>query len=215
MEGFVASSGVCGVGKAAGVVVCGRREAVKWRRSRGCVRMTSSSSNGPSQEAVEEAGGVKEDGSNDKAEEAVGLLGKLKQALLQMGRWMGFVGTEENKSIVEKLRTYGVAAVIAYGMFDSISYSLSFLIAMKSYTGSTGEALSWNTLPAILAIMYGINNFSRPFRIAGAALVAPTVDKVIVKPFSKFMSKLKQSLFGGGHASDESEQNGTVSEDSK
>mmetsp|Transcript_1993 Transcript_1993/g.7918 ORF Transcript_1993/g.7918 Transcript_1993/m.7918 type:complete len:140 (-) Transcript_1993:4542-4961(-) len=132
MEGFVASSGVCGVGKAAGVVVCGRREAVKWRRSRGCVRMTSSSSNGPSQEAVEEAGGVKEDGSNDKAEEAVGLLGKLKQALLQMGRWMGFVGTEENKSIVEKLRTYGVAAVIAYGMFDSISYSLSFLIAMKS-----------------------------------------------------------------------------------
>jgi len=86
---------------------------------------------------------------------------------------------------------------------------------LLGYTGSTGEALSWNTLPAILAIMYGINNFSRPFRIAGAALVAPTVDKVIVKPFSKFMSKLKQSLFGGGHASDESEQNGTVSEDSK
>lgn len=39
--------------------------------------------------------------------------------------------------------------------------------------------------------MWGINNLSRPFRIAGALALAPVVDRRVVKPITKFFNSLR------------------------
>lgn len=43
----------------------------------------------------------------------------------------------------------------------------------------------------VLALMWGINNLSRPFRIAGALALAPVVDRRIVKPIGRFLRRLR------------------------
>lgn len=40
--------------------------------------------------------------------------------------------------------------------------------------------------------MWGINNLSRPFRIAGAIALAPVVDRRVVKPIGAFITSLRQ-----------------------
>lgn len=43
----------------------------------------------------------------------------------------------------------------------------------------------------VLALMWGINNLSRPFRIAGAIALAPVIDRRVVKPVGAFFSRLR------------------------
>lgn len=87
------------------------------------------------------------------------------------------------------LRNYGIAAFISYGFFDFITYTISFLFSVRAFIAS-GKTLTWQTLPQVLALMWGINNLSRPFRIAGALALAPVVDRRIVKPVSAFFSRV-------------------------
>jgi hypothetical protein len=91
-----------------------------------------------------------------------------------MARWLrGF--SARRASMGSALRSYGLAAVIAYGLFDACTYGVSLLLAMRAYVAA-GKVVTTKTLPQVLAIMWGINNFSRPFRIAGALALAPIVD---------------------------------------
>jgi hypothetical protein len=95
------------------------------------------------------------------------------------------VSSTEKSTAMQKLRAYGLAAVLAYGIFDAITYSTSFLIALITFKRATNNApLTWQNLLKVVAGMWIINNFSRPFRIAGALLLAPFVDRHIVKPLS-------------------------------
>lgn len=48
----------------------------------------------------------------------------------------------------ESLRNYGVAALISYGMFDALTYSLSFLLSLRAYIAA-GKVLTWKTLPQV------------------------------------------------------------------
>lgn len=40
--------------------------------------------------------------------------------------------------------------------------------------------------------MWGINNFSRPFRIAGALALAPVVDRRVVKPVGRMLTRVRK-----------------------
>lgn len=88
----------------------------------------------------------------------------------------------------QTLASYGVAALISYGLFDAVTYSVSFLLSLRAYIAA-GKTLTWRTLPQVLAVMWGINNLSRPFRVAGALALAPVVDRRIVQPIRSFLSK--------------------------
>jgi hypothetical protein len=83
--------------------------------------------------------------------------------------------TERRASMGIALRSYGLAAVISYGLFDACTYGISLLLAMRTFLAA-GKAITAKTLPQVLAIIWGINNFSRPFRIAGALALAPIID---------------------------------------
>ncbi|GBG75487.1 hypothetical protein CBR_g20118 [Chara braunii] len=77
----------------------------------------------------------------------------------------------------------GLAAVLAYGLIDGIMYTIFFIIAFLGYEKSTGQnpARNLKALLAVVIIMWTGNNFTRPFRLAGAAALAPVFDKGIKK----------------------------------
>lgn len=104
-------------------------------------------------------------------------------------RWYGRMVAKRSALRAGALRNYGIAAFISYGFFDFITYTISFLFSLRAFVAS-GKTLTWQTLPQVLALMWGINNLSRPFRIAGALALAPVVDRRVVKPVSAFFSRI-------------------------
>lgn len=84
--------------------------------------------------------------------------------------------TAEMRSRVAKL---GLAAVLAYGLFDAVTYTTFFILAFFGYEKSTGKnpAANLQALLGIVIIMWTGNNVTRPFRVAGAAALASVIDK--------------------------------------
>ncbi|CAN8071185.1 unnamed protein product [Agarophyton chilense] len=107
------------------------------------------------------------------------------------GAWLKNTMSKRKNLKANVLRNYGIAAFISYGFFDALTYSFSFMISLQTYIAA-GKVLTWKTLPQVLALMWGINNFSRPFRIAGALALAPMVDRRVVKPFQSFLTRLRE-----------------------
>mmetsp|Transcript_22506 Transcript_22506/g.38858 ORF Transcript_22506/g.38858 Transcript_22506/m.38858 type:complete len:267 (+) Transcript_22506:182-982(+) len=128
------------------------------------------------------------------------VVSEIKAKWVQFLIYMGFTPTEEHKSAMEQLKKYGPAAIVAYGMFDAVTYSLSFMIALFSLKGfaassasaTTGAAAANPSLAKVLALMWGINNFSRPFRIAGALLLAPKIDEFVIQPIRNLAKDLRK-----------------------
>lgn len=62
---------------------------------------------------------------------------------------------QSNKAVI--LRNYGIAAVISYGLFDAITYSISFVLALRAFLAA-GKVLTWKTLPQVgsLRLLYFI-----------------------------------------------------------
>ncbi|GAB4842835.1 hypothetical protein Ancab_012812 [Ancistrocladus abbreviatus] len=78
-----------------------------------------------------------------------------------------------------KLAKLGLAAVLAYGLFDGVIYTTFFVLAFLGYEKSTGKnpAANLQALLGIVILMWTGNNVTRPFRVAGAAALAPVIDK--------------------------------------
>ncbi|CAA7403878.1 unnamed protein product [Spirodela intermedia] len=86
--------------------------------------------------------------------------------------------TAEMSSRIAKL---GLAAVLAYGLFDGVTYTSFFTLAFLGYEKSTGKnpAANLKALLGIVILMWTGNNVTRPFRVAGAAALAPAIDKLL------------------------------------
>lgn len=83
----------------------------------------------------------------------------------------------------DKISKLGRAGLLAYGLFSGIIYTSFFFIAFLAFEKSTGQNPA-NNLKGCLGGMVTLwtgNNFTRPFRVAGAAAMAPFMDKVLKK----------------------------------
>ncbi|KAK3415113.1 hypothetical protein EUGRSUZ_H00677 [Eucalyptus grandis] len=82
-----------------------------------------------------------------------------------------------------KLAKLGLAAVLAYGLFDGVTYTTFFILAFLGYEKSTGKnpAANLQALLGIVILMWTGNNVTRPFRVAGAAALAPVIDEGLKK----------------------------------
>ncbi|BBM99725.1 hypothetical protein MPTK1_1g23340 [Marchantia polymorpha subsp. ruderalis] len=82
-----------------------------------------------------------------------------------------------------KAAKWGLAAVLAYGLFDGITYTTFFVLAFLGYEKSTGQnpAANLKALLGVVVLMWGGNNVTRPFRVAGAAALAPAIDRGLKK----------------------------------
>ncbi|XP_052153228.1 uncharacterized protein LOC127771368 [Oryza glaberrima] len=89
-------------------------------------------------------------------------------------RWMA-----ESAEMRAKVAKLGLAAVLAYGLFDAVTYTTFFVLAFLGYEKSTGKnpAANLKALLGIVILMWTGNNVTRPFRVAGAAALAPAIDK--------------------------------------
>jgi hypothetical protein len=98
------------------------------------------------------------------------------------------VNSEKSKALRDKLIGYGPAAVLAYGLFDGVSYSIAFAIAFLGYEAKTGLNPTSNVadIVKICILMWAGNNVTRPFRLAGAAALAPSIDKIMENLKNKF-----------------------------
>ncbi|KAI5657440.1 hypothetical protein M9H77_26233 [Catharanthus roseus] len=86
---------------------------------------------------------------------------------------------ENSAEMSAKLAKLGLAAVLAYGLFDGVTYTSFFVLAFVGYEKSTGKnpAANLQALLGIVILMWTGNNITRPFRVAGAAALAPIIDK--------------------------------------
>lgn len=86
----------------------------------------------------------------------------------------------EMRAQVAKL---GLAAVLAYGLFDGITYTSFFVLAFLGYEKSTGQnpAANLKALLGVVVLMWTGNNVTRPLRVAGAAALAPLIDRFLKK----------------------------------
>ncbi|XP_072963899.1 uncharacterized protein [Typha angustifolia] len=91
-----------------------------------------------------------------------------------LAKWLA--DSAEMRSRVAKL---GLSAVLAYGLFDGVTYTTFFFLAFLGYEKSTGKnpAANLQALLGIVILMWTGNNITRPFRVAGAAALAPVIDK--------------------------------------
>lgn len=105
-----------------------------------------------------------------------------------------------------KLAKLGLAAVLAYGLFDGVTYTTFFILAFLGYEKSTGTnpAANLQALLGIVIMMWAGNNVTRPFRVAGAAALAPVVNKGLKKiqeyfnfPSLVYAFALVASILGG------------------
>ncbi|KAK3042790.1 hypothetical protein RJ639_001063 [Escallonia herrerae] len=78
-----------------------------------------------------------------------------------------------------RLAKLGLSAVLAYGIFDAVTYTTFFVLAFLGYEKSTGKnpAANLQALLGIVILMWAGNNVTRPFRVTGAAALAPVIDK--------------------------------------
>lgn len=88
-----------------------------------------------------------------------------------------------------KVAKLGLAAVLAYGIIDGVTYTSFFVIAFMGYERTTGNnpAANLQSLLGIIIAMWTGNNVTRPFRVAGAAALAPAIDKGL-KRIQKYLN---------------------------
>ncbi|GAB0494283.1 hypothetical protein MMPV_005575, partial [Pyropia vietnamensis] len=114
--------------------------------------------------------------------------------------WARLRATLAPANAAATLRTYGLSAVLAYGLFDAVTYSLSAVLAARAYFAA-GGVWGWAAVPKIFAGMWLINNVSRPLRVAGALALAPVVERWLVRPLRAALSyRQGGGRKGGGEA---------------
>ncbi|KAL9426878.1 hypothetical protein AB3S75_033626 [Citrus x aurantiifolia] len=103
--------------------------------------------------------------------------------LQRKGFWNWDKWKANSDEMKSKLAKLGLAAVLAYGLFDAVTYTSFFVLAFLGYEKSTGKnpAANLQALFGIVILMWTGNNITRPFRVAGAAALAPFIDKGLKK----------------------------------
>ncbi|PON60384.1 hypothetical protein PanWU01x14_153700 [Parasponia andersonii] len=89
----------------------------------------------------------------------------------------------ESAETRSELAKFGLAAVLAYGLFDGVTYTTFFVMAFLGYEKSTGKnpAANLQSLLGIVKLLWTGYNITGPFRVAGAAALAPLIDEALKK----------------------------------
>ncbi|CAA6664656.1 unnamed protein product [Spirodela intermedia] len=82
--------------------------------------------------------------------------------------------------LMEKLRRYGIAGVLSYGLLNTVYYLISFLSVWLYFApapGKLGYAASVERVLKIMAAVWAGSQVTKLLRAAGALALAPLVEK--------------------------------------
>ncbi|KAF5836242.1 hypothetical protein DUNSADRAFT_6254 [Dunaliella salina] len=97
-----------------------------------------------------------------------------------------------------KLRSLGLAGVVAYGLLNTLYYTASFLLVwtlVAKVPQGLGAAAAVRSFLAVFATVWAGSQVTKVARAAGALFLAPFVDKAMEILCSKLKLKSKQQAF--------------------
>ncbi|EIE19196.1 hypothetical protein COCSUDRAFT_59680 [Coccomyxa subellipsoidea C-169] len=96
------------------------------------------------------------------------------------GALSGVASKEASQSLTQRLKVYGLAGVVAYGLLNTVYYTAMFTymwtVGFKVPRG-LGYAEAARKLVEVLGITWAGSQLTKAARAAGALLLAPVVDK--------------------------------------
>lgn len=103
-----------------------------------------------------------------------------------------------NSTAKQFCATTPCSETLSAGLFDGFTYTIAFTIAFLAYEANTGLNPTQNVadLVKICILMWGGNNVTRPFRLAGAAALAPFMDRLMDKLQERLKLPNKAFAFG-------------------
>jgi len=97
----------------------------------------------------------------------------------------------------EQIKSWGLAGVISYGLLKTLYYSTAFLVCWYYADIPKGQGMS-TTLEAFLkvfAMVWAGSQVTKLARYAGAAAMAPFMDKALENIVTRFSLKGKRDAF--------------------
>ncbi|EFN55448.1 hypothetical protein CHLNCDRAFT_133767 [Chlorella variabilis] len=114
------------------------------------------------------------------------------------GLW-GWLRAQQQRTadLRKRLASLGLAAALSYGIFDAMTYTIAFSLAFLGYEARTGLNPTQNVadIVKICILMWAGNNVTRPFRLAGAAALAPFMDRLMERLQGRLGLKSKAGAF--------------------
>lgn len=83
----------------------------------------------------------------------------MRSPLFHVTAWCRNALAKRKDLKADVLRNYGIAALLSYGFFDALTYSVSFLISLRAYLAA-GKVLTWKTLPQVRYTVLDTHAFS-------------------------------------------------------
>ncbi|KAH9320621.1 hypothetical protein KI387_015260, partial [Taxus chinensis] len=102
----------------------------------------------------------------------------------------------QSKELLQKLKRYGVAGVLSYGLLNTVYYLVAFLVVwfyVAPAAGGMGYLSAAQRFLKILAMVWAGSQVTKIFRAGGALAVAPFVDQGLSWFTTKFRFKSRGS----------------------
>ena len=83
--------------------------------------------------------------------------------------------------MLAQLRRYGLAGVLAYGLLNTLYYSVAFTIAFAASGAGRGQGVraAWQAAAGVLAVTWAGSQVTKVLRAGVALALAPLADRVL------------------------------------
>lgn len=113
------------------------------------------------------------------------------------GLWAGKAA--QSKELAAKLRSFGAAGVLAYGLFNTVYYTGAFLFVwlyVAPSPGGLGFTAAAKRFLRVFAMVWAGSQVTKAARAGGALLLAPAVERGLVLVTERFRFRSKGQAFG-------------------
>lgn len=110
---------------------------------------------------------------------------------------VSFTSSAKPTSVRDKLAAAGLAGIVAYGIFNTLYYTVAFLMVFKIAKIPSGQGLaaSAQAVAKILAVVWAGSQVTKLVRAGAALLAVPFVDALLSFIKQKFSLDSKRDAF--------------------
>ncbi len=110
---------------------------------------------------------------------------------------VSFVNAAKSPSVWDRLASAGLAGIVAYGLFNTLYYTVAFLMVFNLAKVPSGQGLaaSAQAVAKILAVVWAGSQATKPARAGAALLAVPFVDALMDFIKRKFSLATKRDAF--------------------